>query len=199
MTQVLSAADESEASVVAFSTAAASETETLRAAARGDRRAFERLYRQHVAAVHGLCLRMTARRDCAEDCTQETFIAAWRALPRFEARSRFSTWLYRIAVNTVLARRRGEAARQEGSFGAIDEAALAVPGPADAAGPLDLEKAIARLPEAARDVLVLVGLYGHTHEEAAAMLSIAPGTSKSQLHRARRLLAAELGLPEESP
>lgn len=166
----------------------------LAAAQRGDRRAFERLYRRHAAGVHGLCLRMTGRRDVAEDCTQEAFIAAWRALPRFEARSRFTTWMHRIAVNAVLARRRGLAAAHEATAVALEEIEPTAAAAGDAAGPLDLERAIERLPEGARHVLVLVGLYGHSHEEAGAMLGIAAGTSKAQLHRARQLLARQLGL-----
>jgi RNA polymerase sigma-70 factor (ECF subfamily) len=181
--------------------AAASEADalTLAAARRGDRRAFERLYRRHASDVHGLCLRMTGRRDVAEDCTQEAFIAAWRALPRFEARSRFSTWLHRIAVNAVLARRRGLAVASEQATVQIEDVEPLLAGSTDAAGPLDLERAIERLPEGARHVLVLVGIYGHSHEEAGEMLGIAIGTSKAQLHRARQLLARQLGLdaPQE--
>src|SRR5262249_7166601 len=75
----------------------------LVAAARGgDTRAFERLYRQHSGKVMGLCLRMTRRRDIAEDCVQQTFIRAWRNLASFEGRSALGTWLHRIAVNEVL-------------------------------------------------------------------------------------------------
>ena len=72
----------------------------------GDVRAFERLYREHVGRVYGLCLRMTRDAAVAEDCTQETFVNAWRALDRFETRSSLSTWLHRIAVNVALSRRR---------------------------------------------------------------------------------------------
>src|ERR1700728_3571229 len=72
----------------------------------GDTRAFERLYREHVGRVYGLCLRMTRDPAIAEDCTQETFINAWKALARFETRSSLATWLHRIAVNVALARRR---------------------------------------------------------------------------------------------
>src|ERR1700704_6013114 len=79
----------------------------IAAAAGGDLAAFERLYRQFSPRVFGLCLRLTGQREAAEDCTQESFVAAWRALGDFEQRSRFSTWLHRIAVHTVLARRRG--------------------------------------------------------------------------------------------
>jgi RNA polymerase sigma-70 factor (ECF subfamily) len=73
-----------------------------------------------------------------------------------------------------------------------------LPGGAEATGTLDVEAALARLPQGARDVLVLVGIYGHSHEEAAAMLGIATGTSKAQLHRARRLMAQQLGFAMEA-
>ncbi len=159
---------------------------------------FEAIYRAHVDQIYGLCLRMTGQSALAEDCTQECFIAAWRALPAFEGRSRMSTWLHRIAVNTVLTQRRrrpGDALRVAGE---LDEATLQLPGGADASGTLDVEAALTRLPQGARDVLVLVGVYGHSHEEAAAMLGIAAGTSKAQLHRARRLMAQQLGIAMEA-
>ena len=69
-------------------------------------KAFERLYRLHSGKVMGLCLRMTRRRDVAEDCVQQTFIRAWRSLAAFEGRSAFGTWLHRIAVNEVLTHQR---------------------------------------------------------------------------------------------
>jgi len=167
----------------------------VEAAARGDRRAFERLYRRHVGRVHALCLRLAGHRETAEDCVQECFVAAWRALPTFESRSRFSTWLHRIAVNSVLARQRGLAARLESSAG--DDEGLLDRRAVEDAPPLDIEAAIAALPDGARHVLVLVGLYGFSHEEVSSELGIAVGTSKAQLHRARRLLATRLGLAGE--
>src|SRR6202790_3828075 len=87
--------------------AAVEPVELIAAAAGGDLAAFEHLYRQFSPRIYGLCLRLTGQREAAEDCTQESFVAAWRALAGFEQRSRFSTWLHRIAVHTVLARRRG--------------------------------------------------------------------------------------------
>jgi RNA polymerase sigma-70 factor (ECF subfamily) len=82
-------------------------TELIAAAAGGDLTAFEHLYREFSPRVFGLCLRLTGQREAAEDCTQESFVAAWRALAGFERRSRFTTWLHRIAVHAVLSRRRG--------------------------------------------------------------------------------------------
>jgi RNA polymerase sigma-70 factor (ECF subfamily) len=175
---------------------AAEESRAVAAAAGGDRSAFERLYRCHVGRIHGLCLRLTGHRETAEDCVQETFVSAWRGLARFQSRSAFATWLHRIAVNTVLSRQRGLAYALEsagdGPSGALDRQA------ADDAPPLDLEAAIAALPDGARHVLVLVGLYGFSHEEAAGALGIAIGTSKAQLYRARQILAARLDLVLES-
>jgi RNA polymerase sigma factor (sigma-70 family) len=171
---------------------AAEPTELIAAAAGGDLSAFERLYRQYSPRVYGLCLRLTGQREAAEDCTQESFVAAWRALAGFEQRSRFTSWLHRIAVHTVLARRRGLRAEYE-----VAEPASGLPDRADPDGeapPIDLERAIAGLPEGARHVLVLVGIYGFSHAEAAVTLGVAEGTCKAQLHRARGLLSAALGL-----
>jgi RNA polymerase sigma-70 factor (ECF subfamily) len=167
-------------------------SDTIAAAAAGDIAAFERLYRQFSPRVYGLCLRLTGQREAAEDCTQESFVAAWRALGRFERRSRFSTWLHKIAVNCVLSRRKGLRAEYE-----VPEPIDGLPDrpdPASGAPPLDVERAIAELPEGARHALVLVGIYGFSHAEAAAALGIAEGTCKAQLHRARQLLSTRLGL-----
>lgn len=176
----------------------AAERPLVEAAAAGSASAFETLYRNHVGRIHGLCLRMTANHATAEDCVQEAFIQAWRSLPSFEGRSGFGTWLHRIAVNAVLARSRrrretlGEAMSvEEAVAGTLADSSVADPGAA-----MDLEQAVAALPEGARQVLVLVGIYGHSHEEAAAMLGIAVGTCKSQLHRARQLLAIRLNAGE---
>ncbi len=163
---------------------------TISAAVDGDVEAFGQLYARFAPRVFGLCLRLTGQREAAEDCTQEAFVAAWRALDRFERRSRFSTWLQRIAVRTVLARRRGLRFRNE-----VAEPADGMPDVADpgaGAPALDVERAIARLPQGARHVLVLVGIYGYSHSEAAEMLGLAEGTCKAQMYRARSLLSAAL-------
>ena len=159
----------------------------------GDRRAFERLYREHAGRVYGLCLRMTRDAQLAEDCTQDTFINAWRALGKFETRSSLSTWLHRIAVNVSLAKRRKSGALQplpeEDEEGAASEWTLETPVEVH-----EIESAIGELPDGARDALVLHALYGYSHGEAAQMLGIAEGTCKAQLHRARKLLRERLGV-----
>jgi RNA polymerase sigma-70 factor (ECF subfamily) len=178
---------------------AADERRLVEAAIAGSIAAFEKLYRLHAARVHGLCLRMTAHRETAEDCTQEAFVQAWRNLPRFEVRSSFGTWLHRIAVNAVLAQKRRRAEQLGAADSAEDEVAdtLADLTVTDPGAHRDLEAAIAGLPAGARHVLVLAGIYGYSHEEAAAMLGIAVGTCKAQLHRARHLLSARMSLDEE--
>ena len=159
----------------------------------GDKRAFERLYREHAGRVYGLCLRMTRDAQLAEDCTQDTFINAWRALGKFETRSSLSTWLHRIAVNVSLAKRRKsgrvESPLEEEEEGQVSDWTLETPVEVH-----EIESAIGALPEGARDALVLHALYGYTHIEAAQMLGIAEGTCKAQLHRARKLLRERLGV-----
>ncbi len=168
----------------------------------GDVHAFERLYRQNVGRVYALCVRLTRDPSSAEDCTQEAFIHAWRAIGRFEIRSAFGTWLHRIAVNVVLSRRRSAI----GTDAAAEAAPVhgATPAPAEADWTLDtpveveeIEQAIGELPAGARDVLVLSGIYGYSHAEVAGMLGVAEGTCKAQLHRARSLLRSRLD-PETS-
>jgi RNA polymerase sigma-70 factor, ECF subfamily len=175
--------------------AAAEERRLVAAAAAGSTAAFEQLYRRHSRRVYALCLRMTGNVATAEDCTQDAFVQAWRSLARFESRSAFGTWLHRIAVNAVLqqGRRRGEVLGDADSIEREVADLLADPDVADPGRSRDLEAAIAGLPAGARHVLVLVGIYGHSHEEAAQLLGVAAGTCKAQLHRARALLGARLG------
>jgi len=179
-----------------------SDSALVAAARKGDMKAFERLYRLHSGKVMGLCLRMTRRRDVAEDCVQQTFIRAWRSLAAFEGRSAFGTWLHRIAVNEVLTHERNHGTRAESDEEAVEDAQAvqAVPVESqrayDAGEVMDVERALATLPPGSRHVVVLQTVYGYSHEEVAEMLGIAVGTCKAQLHRARHLLSRRLGLEE---
>jgi RNA polymerase sigma-70 factor (ECF subfamily) len=171
-----------------------SEALLVRRARNGDVASFEALYRRHESQVYALCLRMTRAPDRAEDCTQETFVKAWRSLPAFEGRSAFGTWLHRIAVNQVLSLQRSEA-RRPGFIELVEERLEPVPDrprDRDAGVELDLEQAIGSLPPGARNVFVLCAVHGYSHEETADMLGVAVGTCKAQLHRARKLLAERL-------
>jgi RNA polymerase sigma-70 factor (ECF subfamily) len=171
--------------------AAADEATWIRQAQRADARAFEALYRLHVDKVYGLCLRMTGNVSEAEDCTQEAFILAWDKLAKFRGDSAFSTWLHRIAVNAVLGRIR-KSKRERDRIQAVADIQPARLTTGDTGELRDLAAAVDRLPEGARHVFVLHGVYGYSHDEAAEMLGIASGTSKAQMHRARRLLAQQL-------
>jgi RNA polymerase sigma-70 factor, ECF subfamily len=173
------------------------DSELVARARRGDQAAFEHLYRRHVARVHALCLRMTGNAAQAEDCVQEAFVQAWRKLASFQGASAFGTWLYRIAVNEVLgaqrrSRRRVTHLQLVGDEERAEELDYARSLGTEAGERIDVEQAVRALPEGARNVFVLVGLHGYSHEEASATLGVAVGTCKAQLHRARQLLAKRL-------
>ncbi len=163
------------------------ESHLVRRAAAGDDAAFEGLYRRHVGRIHSLVRRMTDG-QMADEVTQDVFVRAWDKLGSFRGDSAFGTWLYRLAVNVVLTRRRSERSERNWLLG--DDSVLALVGerPVPPGITIDLEQAIARLPEGARQVFVLHDIEGWTHEEIAAELGLVPGTSKSQLSRARAAL-----------
>ena len=163
----------------------------IRKAQTGNSAAFEALYRMHVDKVYGLCLRMTGNVAEAEDCTQDAFIQAWSKLDKFRGESAFGTWLHRVAVNTVLGRMR-KSRREQDRIRAVTEVSQGTQTIGDSSGLRDLEQAIDELPSGARHVFVLHAVYGYSHDETGGMLGIAAGTSKAQLHRARRLLAQQL-------
>ena len=156
-------------------------------AAGGNPQAFERLYRCHHGRVHSLALRM-AGVEWAEDLTQEVFIRAWTKLGTFRGESSFGTWLHRLAVSLVLSRRETLRRRQQRHLpdvGLLDRLPARESHPGLA---MDFEAAIQRLPEGAKQVFVLYEVEGYPHAEVAELMGISPGTSKSQLHRARRML-----------
>jgi RNA polymerase sigma-70 factor (ECF subfamily) len=166
--------------------------EMVHRAQAGDRAAFQRLYEDHVGRVYALCLRLTGDPEDAMERTQDTFVRAWGKLRTFRGEAEFSTWLHRLAVNVVLTERRSAGRRERRTEAAAVEAGPPVQ-PAPRAGlAVDLERAIAGLPPGARAVFVLYDVEGYGHADIAEMTGIAAGTSKSQLHRARRLLREAL-------
>jgi len=168
----------------------------VRRASKGDAKAFEQLYRRHVGRIHGLCLRLVdGDRAKAEQFTQDAFVRAWEKLASFRGEAQFSTWLHRLTVNLVLGEHRllkrwvtfedavSDADDQRDSGQPVMEH------PQQRLGDrLDLERALARLPKGARTVLMLYDVEGYAHEEIAELTGIAVGTSKAQLHRARKLM-----------
>lgn len=165
-------------------------------AQRADSAAFETLYRMHIDKIYGLCLRMTGNVAEAEDCTQDAFIQAWSKLDKFRGQSAFGTWLHSVAVNTVLGRMR-KSKREHDRIQAANEVVPVSGSISDSGGLRDLEEAMNRLPSGARHVFVLHAVYGYSHLETGDMLGIAAGTSKAQLHRAKRLLAQQLNKDDQ--
>lgn len=161
----------------------------------GDQGAFERLYRAHCGRIYALCWRLCGNDTAlAEDLVQEAFVRAWNKLDLFAGKSAFGTWLHRLAANVALSDRRTrlrKAAHEAPHDETVERTAT---GDRDVSTPLatDLEQAVAALPERARSVLVLYDVEGYRHQEIAEMTGMAVGSSKAQLHRARKLVREAL-------
>jgi RNA polymerase sigma factor (sigma-70 family) len=163
------------------------ETSDVALAARGDARAFARLYEEHKDRVYALARRMAGAERAAE-LTQDVFVRAWQKLELFRGDAQFSTWLHRLAVNWILSRR-STWAKERMRFLDSDDALDGIAArPSGRELGMDFETAMARLPDGARTVFVLHDVEGYRHEEIAALLGVTSGTTKAQLHRARMLL-----------
>ncbi len=183
-------------------------------AAKGDRVAFEEIYRRYVNRVYGLCLRLTTDVGEAEILTQDTFVKAWFAIAGYAGHGKLGGWLGRVAVNLWRDRFRATARRRRlvtemtvdryGNDEAVASASMtgaprqSRDGVIDLLTGLDLERCIARLPEGGRLVFVFHDVEGYTHREIAELLDLAVGTVKAQLHRARRLLRNMLAEDREA-
>lgn len=173
----------------------ATEKQRVDKARAGDRLAFEKLYRSHCDRIYGLCWRMCGGDAAlAEDMVQEAFVRAWNKLHLFKGDSKFGTWLHRLAVNVVLSDRRIRVKRLKREQAFSDDVERVQVGDRDVFSGLrkDLEAAIAGLPERARTVLILYDVEGYQHNEIAEMTGMAVGSSKAQLHRARKLIQETL-------
>lgn len=161
----------------------------------GDVAAFEDLYRRHVSRVYGLCCRLAGDGLRAEELAQDVFVRAWQKLASFRGESAFSTWLYPMTVNVALSERRSRRRRLSRVMPTDDLTPFDKPS-GRREGPesrIDLERALDTLPDGARAVFVLHDVEGLKHHEIAEKTGVATGTSKAQLHRARRLLREALG------
>lgn len=174
-------------------TAAATETQFIARAQRGDEEAFAALFEAHKRRVYSLCLRMLGNPTEAEDLTQEAFLQLFRKIGTFRGESAFSTWLHRLSVNVVLMHLRKKGLNQisldetENSQGepikrdyGDDDRRLV--GSIDRIG---LNRAIAELPPGYRTVFILHDVEGYEHNEIAEIMNCSIGNSKSQLHKAR--------------
>ncbi len=171
----------------------ARERELVRRAQDGDLPAFEQLYSENVRRIYATCLRLCCDATLAEELTQDAFVRAWEKLKSFRGDSAFSSWMHPLAINLALTRRRSQK-RYEARVSASDDvASLERPQrPATPEAGLDVARALALLPPGARSVFVLHDVEGYRHDEIAEMTGVATGTSKAQLHRARKLLREAL-------
>jgi RNA polymerase sigma-70 factor (ECF subfamily) len=164
------------------------------AAGAGDRRALELLLDRHADRIHAVCRRILGRSDDALDATQEAMIAVARGIARFDGRSAFTTWLYRVATNAALdeARRRS---RRPQPVETLPESVSATQAPVEAevGARVDVDAALARLPEEFRVAVVLRDLCDLDYAEIADVLDVPPGTVRSRIARGRAQLAALLG------
>jgi RNA polymerase sigma-70 factor, ECF subfamily len=164
------------------------------AAAQADGRSFESIYRDHVGRIFARFLRFADTRREAEDLTQETFVRAFKSLDSFRGESALSTWLERIAINVAAETMRSAAMRRLWIESVEDPAASAsaVATSPEGGAAQDVRRALASLPKGARAVLLLHDVEGYRHDEIAELLAVTAGTSKSQLHRARKLFKEAL-------
>jgi RNA polymerase sigma-70 factor (ECF subfamily) len=172
--------------------------ELARRCVEGDAAAFEELYRAHGSRLFGLLARMSGSPQEAEDLLQEVFLLAHRKLGGFRGDASLGTWLHRLAVNHCLDHLRGRQVRMARTTDSIDEEDAAEPAAAHPVVPtaisrIDLDRAIAQLPDGYRAAFVLHDVEGLEHHEVATALGISTGTSKSQVHKARMRLRALLG------
>jgi len=170
-----------------------SELQLVRAAAVGDESAAAALYRRHASLVRGMVAQRIQDRALVEDLCQEAWIRVFRALPGFRGNAAFSTWLHSIVRNLLNSWSRRKTLVQFHTD-LVNETARSVSDPADLR--LDLQRALATIPDGMRQILMLHDVEGWTHDEIADALGIATGTSKSQLFKARAKLRSALEEPE---
>jgi len=168
---------------------------------RGDPAAFSSLVRRHERRVYNLCYRMLGKEEDARDAAQDAFITALRKLSSFRGEAQFTTWLHRVTVNAcydVLRRKRREPMLEP----AREEDEPEPPGPASpdhadsAVAAVDVQRALVRVPQEFRAVLILHDVQDLAYDDIAEALGIPVGTVKSRLHRGRVALAELLGEPE---
>jgi RNA polymerase sigma-70 factor (ECF subfamily) len=166
----------------------------IRRAQDGDQEAFGELFELHKKRVYSVCLLMTKDTAEAEDLTQEAFLQVFRTIGTFRGEAAFSTWLYRIAVNTVLMRLRSQKSRAALSLsepvspespGLCHEIGQKDPHLSGTIDRIALVRAIASLPEGCRTIFALHEIEGYQHHEIARLLRCSIGNSKSQLHKAK--------------
>jgi RNA polymerase sigma-70 factor, ECF subfamily len=176
--------------------------ELVALAQRGDRQAFAKLVGRHTAEIYQLAFRLTRNRELAADVAQDTWIRAWKGLQSFRGEAAFSTWIYRITVNTAASARRKQGRRQTSELAEAPE-----PEASESVLPernIDqaelrnrLNRALQSLPAGLRTVVVMKDVEGWSHHEIASSLEISVTAAKVRLHRAHQRLQRRLH--EEQP
>lgn len=180
--------------------------ELVQRAREGDADAFASLFNAHKSKIYSLCLRMTCNTAEAEDLTQDAFLQAFRKLGTFRGDSALSTWLYRVAVNTVLMHLRKKGLRVMSMDQPVEEQDGAIKreqGRLDdrLSGSVDriaLTRAMKELPAGYRTIFLLHEVKGYEHHEIARLLKCSVGNSKSQLHKAKTRMRELLGLEQRN-
>ena len=177
------------------------DADLLAAARDGDRQALDALLRRHEERLHAVCRRITGDPTDALDALQEAMVAIVRGLPRFDGRSRVSTWMYRVTTNCCLDELRRRRRRPTDPLPELEEAPPGGAPDVDEAVAVrtDVDAALAALPPEFRGPVVLRDVVGHDYAEIAAILEIPPGTVRSRIARGRRALARDLGNQTPSP
>ncbi len=178
-----------------------SEHQLIQRARAGDEDAFTELVTFHADRVYGALRHFGLSEDEADEVAQEVFLRAWRGLPRFEERSQFSTWLYRIAFNEAQRRRSRRALRRADVDPDGEDPIVALPDSPDLGPEAQtlsrefeqiLDRALGQLPAEWRDAVVLRDIEGLSTEEAAEIVGVRQAAFKSRLHRGRMRLVALL-------
>lgn len=175
-------------------------------AQQGDEEAFEALFNAHKSKVYSLCLRMTTNVAEAEDLTQDAFLQVFRKLSSFRSDAAFSTWLYRLTVNTVLMhfrrRRLAEVSLDQSSVtdrgAGRKEYSLVDSQLSTSVERIALGRALHKLPQGYRKIFVLHEIKGYEHREIAQRLRCSVGNSKSQLHKAKAKMRELFGFSSAS-
>ncbi len=172
------------------------EQQKIRAAQEGDMRAFEWLVQQNEERLFGFCCRWLSCAEDAREVCQDMFVRAWRALPEFEGRAKFSRWLYQIALNLCKDRLKSRSSRQREKTIALDDVEDSPPCPQnspDSRAELNsdmqkLDRGLATLPEKLRSVLILTAMEGLSYEECAEVLNCSVRGVEGRVYRARQML-----------
>lgn len=171
---------------------ARNDTTLARLAAVGDRDALDVLLDRHVDRVHAICRRILGHREDALDASQEALIAIARAIPGFDGRSAFTTWMYRVTTNAALDELRRRGRRPTPTESLAEPTAPVGAGPEAAGERIDIDAALARIPEDFRVAVVLRDLCDLDYSQIAEVLDVPPGTVRSRIARGRAALAVEL-------